>query len=488
MLALLVPAVILSLGPIDDVDIFLQVKLGQLLIEQGPDMTEPLCYRLAGQAMTRLGWLGQVGLAKVYGWGGWEAIQALHIGLYTAAFGMVWLRMRRSRIGPGVCVAALLLAFLPCASNCSERPQTFAFAAFSLLMLAVEGDWKAWKYWGLILPLFVVWQNVHPSLPVAAGVMGAVAVGRFADQRWGRSRRSNRWQRPMATAVAAGLALFATPDGAAIIDVAARNAEVSRWLGIGEWLPAHVMLPATAGFWAVLALGVTAWLRTRVRLPWADVLPLLLLTATALYWTRMIVFWALLGGPTLGRLLHRVVRTMSSPMPSIGMKRWSERLVGVAAVALAGMLVVINPWVRPKVGWLPDSVRPLFDAQLPLAGIDALKGVLPEGRIYNYREWAGVIAFAGAPDWQVAIDGRIYLHDPSVWHRYVDAALGGESAEDVLGDANIEALFLRPGYDAGLIRLAEGHPNWRRCYQDNNCQLFIKSSVWHRFLTGADTG
>ncbi|MFQ5490218.1 MAG: hypothetical protein ACE5GE_05805 [Phycisphaerae bacterium] len=474
MLALLVPAVVLSLRPIDDVDIFWQVKLGQLLLEQGPDMTEPLCYRLAGQEMNRLGWLGQVGLAEVHRWGGWEAIQALHIGLYVTAFGMVWLRMRRGRIGPGVCVMALLLTFLPCMSNCSERPQTFAFAAFSVLVLAVEGQWKAWTYWGLVLPLFVVWQNVHPSLPVAAGVMAAMAVGRFADRRWGRLQTPGRCRRPLATAILAGAAVFATPDGAGIIELAARNAEISRGLGIGEWLPAHAMLPATVGFWAVLGLCVAAWLRTRLRLPWAQVLPIVLLTVASMYWTRMIVFWALLVGPTLARLLHRAVQVTFISEPFPGTPRWSQRLHRAGVMVLAGSLVLANPWVRPTVIWLPQSCRPLFDSQLPLAGVGALKGVLSKGRIYNYREWAGLIAFAGAPDWQVAIDGRIYLHAPAVWQGYADAALGGPTAQDVLLDDNIEALFLRPGHDAALIELATRDSRWFNAYRDANCSVFLR--------------
>ena len=73
----------------------------------------------------------------------------------------------------------------------------------------------------------LVWQNVHPSLPVAAGVLGVQAVGQYADERWGRARPGGRWKRPLMTALIAGAFVFCTPTGFGILEISARNA--STW-------------------------------------------------------------------------------------------------------------------------------------------------------------------------------------------------------------------------------------------------------------------
>ena len=89
LLAVLIPAVFLALRPIDDVDVFWQVRIGQLIVAEGFDLTEPLCYRQAGEPMSWLGWLGQVSLAVIHRAAGWEGVQAAHVILYAAALGLV---------------------------------------------------------------------------------------------------------------------------------------------------------------------------------------------------------------------------------------------------------------------------------------------------------------------------------------------------------------------------------------------------------------
>ena len=474
LLAVLIPAVFLALRPIDDVDVFWQVRIGQLITAEGFDLTEPLCYRQVGEPMSWLGWLGQVSLAIIHRVAGWEGVQAAHVVLYAAALGLVWLRIGRVGVGPGTGLVAALLVFLPCTTNCGERPQTFAFFAFSLLLFAGDARWSRLKYWALVVPLLLIWQNVHPSLPVAVAVLGSQAVGRWADERFGRAQSRGLWVRPLLTAFVAGGAVFCTPTGFAVLELGARNAEVARWLGVGEWQPAHAMLRATAGFWFVLALGVLLWVRCRTRLTWRDLLPMLLLTGASLYWTRMIVFWALLSGPTLARLLEQARRTVfghrrADLFTTVG-RPWQYGAVVVAAAAL----LTASPWVRPRVTWLPQSRRALFDPQLPFVGIDVLAQTLDRGRIYNYREWGGILAFAGSPRWQIAIDGRIYRYAPDTWRSHVAVALGADEYRAVFDHDRPNALFLRPSHDYRLIERLKGDPDWSDHYSDPMCHIFLR--------------
>lgn len=496
-MAVMIPALFLALRPIDDVDIFWQVKLGQLILDRGFDLTEPLCYRHAGQPLSWVGWLGQVIFASVHRLVGWEGVQALHIAVYGAAFGLVWKRMSQFRVGAGAALVAVLLTLTACLSNCSERPQTFAFCAFAALLFASDTRWPRRAYWALVIPLLVLWQNVHPSVPVAAAVLGLQAVGRYADERWGRGRGRGLWRRPLATAAFAGAAVFCTPTGFGILEIGSRNAATSRWLGIGEWLPAHAMFAQTAGFWAGLLVGGVLWLRCRTRLPWRDLLPVLLLTAAAFCWTRMVVFWALASAPVMARLLHRsrlgILRTpgrsrvdgaqRNPPLWSFRRQRWvasacdglhwRPRCMRLGLALTAAILLAVTPWVRPHLSWLPESRRSLFDPQFPLTGLQRLRQTVGMGRIYNYREWGGMLAFAGGPQWQVSIDGRIYRYDRETWRSYAAVALGTDEAVRVFDRDRPTALFLRPDHDRRLIDRLGNDPAWLDYYHDQSCHIFI---------------
>jgi hypothetical protein len=368
-------------------------------------------------------------------------------------------------------------------TNCGERPQTLAFFAFSLLLFAADARWCRWKYWAMAVPLLLVWQNVHPSAAVAAGVMTVRAAGRWLDERSGREAVTGMWRRPLATACVAGVAVFCTPAGLSVLELGARNADVSRWLGIGEWLPAHAMLPATAGFWCLLASGALVWLRFRTKLPWAELLPIVLLTGAAVWWTRMIVFWALASGPTVARLLGDAVGEFAGGSRRPGLERLGPRCRSGVVVAAALALVIACPWVRPRAPVLPESRRALFDPQLPFAGVDALARVMPCGRVYNYREWGGILAQAGPPEWQIAIDGRVYRYDYRDWRSYVKVALGLEEAIAVLDRERPDALFLRPSHDHRLIERLQRDPQWYDYYSDRNCHIFLSR---HNVVARAD--
>ncbi|MCP4250201.1 MAG: hypothetical protein GY778_24420 [bacterium] len=471
--AVALPAVLIVWRPIDDVDLFWQVKLGQLILAHGFDLVEPFSYRHADQSVDLLGWLGQVLFAGAHRLAGWPGVQALHVAVYAAAFGAVWARTRRTGVGATAGLAAVLLALLACMTNCSERPQTFAFAAFALLLWAGNGGLPKATYWAFVIPLLVIWQNAHPSVPVAVAVMGLQAVGQWVDERRDRPQDQGRWRRPLATAVVAGVAIFCTPTGWAILEISSRNGQLSRWLHIGEWLPAHAVWPATSGFFLVLAIGCLSWFRSRRRIPWRDLLPVVMLTAAALIWSRMIVFWALLSAPLLARLLQDSGLSLFSDSSDTAVSKKARRWARIGMAATVVVLVCGSPWIRPHLSWLPAQRRSLFDPRFPLAGVQRLRETLGAGRIYNYREWGGLLAWSGAPHWRVAIDGRIYRYGQPDWESYRSIALGTEPYQDLFGHDRPGAAFLRPGHDRVLIERLQSDPAWRDHYRDANCHIFV---------------
>jgi len=476
LLAVGLPALFVSLRPIDDADIFWQVKMGRLILDHGFHLTEPFSYRHPDQPIAYIGWLGQVLFAAAHAALGWEGVQVLNVMAFIVAFVLVWLRVSHTCTSPRPAVGATLLCFLPCMTNCSERPQTLAYALFVALFCATEWALPPRRYWLILVPLLLAWQNIHPSLPVVAAVLGLRAAGAWLDARSEPSLACTFWRRPMATAAAATIAIFCTPAGAGILEISARNGQLSRWLGIGEWQPAYAVWPASSGFFAVMLVAVVLWRRGRTRLPWRDVLPLLCLTAAALACARLAVFWALFLAPSLARLVHEggpaLLREPRTIQTRPGMVR---RLV--PTVVTAGMLVAASPWMRPHLAVLPASCRALLDPQFPINAAEHLAEVLPAGRIYNYREWAGVLVSVGPPEWRVAIDGRVYRYDEADWVTYNRVALAAAGYATALLRQRPDALFLRPGHDDALIQAVRLDPIWRESHRDSTAFVFLRADM-----------
>src|SRR4051812_49659753 len=79
---------VLLLRPVYDVDIFWQLRLGELSLDhRGPVRTEPFAASHLGEPLTPLGWLGQMVYAVARQAGGWPAVRGLDAVVWV---GGVW--------------------------------------------------------------------------------------------------------------------------------------------------------------------------------------------------------------------------------------------------------------------------------------------------------------------------------------------------------------------------------------------------------------
>jgi hypothetical protein len=175
---------------------------------------------------------------------------------------------------------------------------------------------------------------------------------------------------------------------------------------------------------------------------------------------RFVLFWAVAMVPVWSRWIEQ-----SKPD---GFFSWrGDQPVGRIRSALLAGLVVPLALVLPTL--LQGGVTDEFALG---AGITRLREVVPQGRIYNYREWGGPLILAGHPNWRVAIDGRLYLFGDDDWHAYHEAALGRISPDDVARRYDVDAFFLHPSYHHRLIGQLRAARTWREVHADDNCVIF----------------
>ena len=455
---------LLQLRCIDDVDIFWQMRAGQIMLDQGRLITtDPFTYTHMGESVPTIGWLAQIVFAWFYRVGSWPAVKALHVLIFSGAFVIAaesavrFSNHSNGRISLFSMACALLLGFLACLTNSSLRPQSFALLCFAVLLAVTQCEWRFRTKFLVLIPVLAFWQNCHPSV-----VVGLVALAGWAASAW--FDPTKRWK-AISILMLVALAQLGTPMGWDVFEVSRTNVRISRdYLMISEWLPpwSPVTLHAMWMFWFGLAVSLFLVMKLRLKVRRSDLIHFILMTLLTFYSSRFALFWAITMVPVWARWIEEV--------RPLYLFNWTggdrvQRLASPALLILGLLMVLVIPSLRTV---------PIFDQELPLKGIGRLKTVLPSGRIYNYREWGGPLIWTGYPRWQVAIDGRLYLYSEKEWKGYNKSALGQVPLRELIDQHQPDAFFLRPSFHQELITLLRQSSAWRELYTDTKCSIFLK--------------
>lgn len=430
---------------IHDVDIFWQLKLGDLILADGLPHTEPFVAGKEHEPLAVVGWLAQVAYAGARQVGGWPLLWLLDALVWFGGFAVVAAACAKSRnVWPAA--VGLWVGWLAAVSTASVRPQSFSALAFGLLVVLMRANLGVRPTAVLGGLLFVAWQNLHPSVAVGGGVVFAAVVAEVVV------RRAVPW-RLVVLLPLAGLTTIATPAGFDIFRISAVNADISRYLGVAEWMP---LTWHPDEFGRPLAWGglfaTLAGLAVRGRHLQASTFAVLLtLTIAMIFSHRFVLFWGIAVVPVWAELF-------AAPVESPPVQSRCRSLLAVVILLVA-------------VGW-PVATNPApFANYYPFAGVDALRRAGVRGVVYTTYYWGGVVADAGHPDWRVTRDGRYYLFTRREWDDYFAETDG--DLRPILAKDRPAAFFLRPGSDEHLIDVLASDPGWRELFADANCAVFV---------------
>jgi hypothetical protein len=457
--------------PLGDVDIYWQVKLGDVMLDAGtPFITEPFLAHRAGVPHDPICWMSQVILAEVRRLGDWRAVRVFDALLFTGGFlAVTWPAALRIRDWPRgwVAVVAGAAGILCAVPYTSVRPQTFTLFSWGLLLAVYFSTLRPLPKILLATAVCLFWQNCHPSIGVAAVYLGAAAV--VAWLRYLLNRRPNPPWTESTIVFAAAVSQVATPAGLAIFPIAAANQHMcTEVFPITEWFSIvdEKNLPRNPVEWidhpwSLHGLGVGAatvalvtWRRRRVR--WEEVMPAAVAFASCFYAIR----FTLLLAPAVVPIWLRCLTPPGADDPSrppdpshSGRNRWAIFL-GLMALAAAVPYVVQPPLHAPY--------------RYPFAGIANLKKRNVTGTVYVYYLWGGIVTDRGYPQWKVSHDGRYYLHTDAAWAAY--------NADDVAAFEAFHpaAAILDKSNDAILISKLRVLPDFEVIHEDDLAVTFVR--------------
>jgi hypothetical protein len=480
----------------NDADTFWHIAVGQRVLSSGVLIyTDPFSFTFEGKPWMSQSWLVECGVALLHRMSGFDgillAVVTLLAGLYT------WVAHRLIRAGLHSLLAVFLMAVTIMASS-------YHFHARPLLLTIVLlgwtfaqlSDFEAGRiplrrlFW--LVPIFVLWANVHGGMVGGLGTLGLTVAGWTIAYwfRWGGPLvRSQQILWLSLLVVCCGLAAFVNPYGTDLLRVwfsLIQSPVIPRY--IHECLP--LLHSGTGIAVVVLLLGfvymaaLLGVLPSRPRVTW--LIPLVWLGLT---WTRV------RHGPLFA---ITAVIALADIFPHV---RWAKWLADKGSVVFRlrtpdGTEVLKGlDWrsmLIPSVVVLTTLVFHSMHYSFPLLGRDWARldhvhwpvDLLPELRklegsatarkpIFNDMEFGGFLMYH-TPGFRVFIDGRCELYGDEGLMDYVHALHDDPSQIEHWADQyGFDTALLRP--DSAFDLYLQNASGWSMTHRTESAVLYRRT-------------
>jgi hypothetical protein len=409
-------------------------------------------------------WLSELLIAIVYDHLGWGGL-LVATGLAAAAAVSLLLRLLLRWLEPAQAMIATALGWDLAFFHLLARPHVFSlviliFWAGALVKARSEG--RAPSPW--LLPLVVLWANLHASY-----MLGLVLAGLFAVEA---VLEAGDWPARLAAARAWGLfavgalaAALITPFGieGLLLPFALMGMKFTMSI-VAEWRSPNFQPFHPLELW--LAIVLAGAISFGWRLPPMRTLILLLFLHMALQHQRYIDVLGLVApivmAPALGPLIAaRVAGRAASSIDRAAVELAKPARPGALALGAAVLLAVTAAALRP-------GVAP--EAHTPTAALAAVAAAHIEGPVLNDYSFGGYLIFAGIPP---MIDGRNEVYGDAFVERYAKATqLLSDQLPALLDEYRITWTLLEPVTPANI--LLDHLPGWRRLYADDTAVVHVR--------------
>jgi tetratricopeptide (TPR) repeat protein len=417
------------LVPMDETDLFFNLRLGEIVLSTHHVPTENLLsFTYPAAADINLAWLFQIVLALAHRAAGIPGTVLLKTGFVFATWAMLFRVAVRRRAHPAVAALALALAAWSAEPRFVERPHLVTFLGLALLLLALErAEAGRPRLLWLLVPAGLLWANANSCFFLAPAILLLYAAGAWMDGVGTYSRR----------ALLVGLALvplmFATPSGFRCLFYIANHFRMPWLRPLQEYRTARWPLDGPFFFLlaglAPAAVASVVLRKTRPLIPFRVSLPLLVLALLGAFRIRFVAEFSILAGPALA-----VVASHLHPAARSRALAWS------AAAALLALTIVPRAQAAFAGGrWFDIGL----EADLvPEAAIAFVEQHGLRSRMYNDLEVGSYLTWQGWPQFRVFQDPRINGYPESFHALLRRTDLSREQWQQLLDGFSVDAALL----------------------------------------------
>jgi hypothetical protein len=399
-------------------------------------------------------WLPEIAYAFAFDQASFAGVAAVFALALMALAGITFAHLR-PRAGPVAILAAFASLFLVLQPFYLARPHVIAWvflAGWTASLLAARSKDRPPSWW--LLPLMLVWANVHASFLIGFVVAAAIGLDDCIEHRW-KPGRVMRWA---AFGVASLLVTLINPSGIHGLIYPFSVSGMSSLPAITEWGPSTPQF--SPYFYVVLLLMTGFVLLRRPTFRIGELLLLLLTLGMAFMHLRHQAMFIIIAVLIVTPKLSDRAAEAAQPLFRFHRDRWAW-LGGAAllAVAVLGFRLVVP--LTPKETY--SNPRGLI-AHVPAE----LRGQ----PVLNEYSLGGPLILAGIKPF---IDGRSDMYGDAFTQNYMKIVNGDRKAfVEAVRRYDIRWTMLQKGN--GLVEVLDSSPGWRRLYSDRVGVIHVQRS------------
>ena len=456
-----------------DGDTALHTRTGDFILDHGyVPTTDPFSFTKPGERWFAFQWLTGVVFAVLNRAAGLKGIVLL-AGVVLVLYLTLLLRDMVKR-GTNGLLAILLVMAGANASNIHfhARPHIFTllFLTVANSIIARDRERSSWGIW-LLVPLTVLWTNMHSGFPVMLSVLGLLVAGTALSGDWRKARRYSF------IAAACLAATFVNPNG---IELHLHIAKFlnSPWAmdNINEYQSPVFRSEGMYYYMAILFLALMVCGRYFARRQWTECLWILFFATGSLTSARHIPLFIITVLPLIGATLTDL---------------WAEFSAGQSRSSVTGVLAELaeksTSKIQPASVWMVAVVagvalfgnqnnwpKDLSGKYFPRMVVGEFESQIAGARVFTTDQWGDYLLWTGYPKQRVFIDGRSDFFGEEIAARYVTAANGQPGWRDVMNRYRIDMVLLPPATPLAGLLAADG--GWQVLHRDQQSVLLTRTS------------
>jgi len=455
--------------PISDPDLWCHLNSGKYIAQNGavPRVDAASCTNF-GQPYVAHGWLSDIFFYVIYSRFGANPLVFLFAVFTTLAF---WIIFRRSDEYIFVRGFAMLLGVWTVLPNIGVRPRVFTlliFAAYFIILdryLVKPGK----RYLWLLVPLMVLWVNLHGGFMLGLTLIGLAIVGQFIDTQWAEQNLKLAFSRskPLVLVfIACAIAALLNPYGPQIYSHVIRvlMSPVYQYV-IVDWLPPDFHQSEQLPLIILILLNVVVLALSSKRPRPSEVLFFIATLYMTLKMQRNAMIFAVVASSLLadygGGLWESLFpKTNKSPALSNPNRR-------LAALSFLLLLPLVFFVIKLKKSvYRPPAQRM---AAVPLAAVQFLNDNGLSGCTFTDPNVWGAYVMWAAPNNPVYIDGRD-MYPTQFVREYVQIIQGQKDWRGPFEQYHVTNAIMMPS--SLLTKELEQASEWKEVYRDDYSVAF----------------
>ena len=457
--------------PINDADFWFHLKTGQYMFStHSIPRTELFSFTYRGVPWVAHGWLSGVFFYAVWETVGPKLLILIFALLAALAF---WIAFKRANSHPLFAALAVLIGIWTAMPNLGVRPRVFSILFVSIFLAVLDrfarGIKEHWVW--LLVPIMVLWANLHGGFLLGLALIALTAVGMVFDWCVGVLDEPElfrpRLQKLFLVFVSCGLAALVNPYGIQLYTkpIAVLRSPIFQDLVI-DWLSPNFHLASNRPLLLLLLMTVGVFSISPKRPKPSEVLLLLATLYATLKTQRNAVVFAVASVPLLATYFQAWFDSTRFGR-SFGLGRERSQPVLAILVSVGFLLPMIPLAGRLNATVFSPPTQESLD--VPIKAVEYLKqnGII--GNTFTVPNVWGAYVLWAAPNNPVYIDGRDVYPDTFV-KQYVDIHQGRIDWHRPFAEHNVEIVVIEP--DRVLAReLAESN-EWEKIYHDDISVVF----------------